>query len=187
MRWRAGEFHPHKLARTEALAGIALASFKARAAAFAIDFFTVVAVYSPLYIVFKYAFLRMRGVAPKDINIHLDFGWHDIGSLVALVVYFGLLAYWWNGQTLGKRLFKIRAVSLVGERITLWQSVERALGYGASALEGGFGFLQYFIDGNHCCVHDRIAETIVVKEPRLVKVMPEEYMRDGLGDENVQE
>jgi uncharacterized RDD family membrane protein YckC len=181
IKWAAGNYHPHEPEHAEALAGTALASFKARAAAFAIDFFTVALAYAPLYIAFEEVLLRLRGVAAKDIHIHLDFGWHDIGSLVALVVYFGLLAYWWNGQTLGKRLFKIRAVSLVGERITLWQSVERALGYGASALEGGFGFLQYFIDGNHCCVHDRIAETIVVK------VLPEEHMRDGLGDENVQE
>jgi len=113
--------------------------------------------------------LRWRGVDPKNVNIHLEFGFHDLGSLVALVVYFGLVAYWWDGRTLGKRLLKIRAVSLIGERITLWQSVERALGYGASALEGGFGFVQYFIHGNHCCVHDRIAETIVVKEPRKVE------------------
>jgi len=55
-------------------------------------------------------------------------------------------------------------VSLVGERITLWQSVERALGYGASMLEAGTGFLQYFTHHNRCCVHDRIAETIVVSE-----------------------
>jgi uncharacterized RDD family membrane protein YckC len=166
--WKAGKFHPHELARAEALAGVALASFGARAAAFAIDFFLVVLAYSPLYIGFEYLRLRFRGV--KDINIHLEFGFHDIGSLVALVVYFGLLAYWWNGRTIGKRLLRIRAVSLTGDRITLWQSVERALGYGASALEGGFGFVQYFIHGNHCCVHDRIAETIVVKEPRKVEL-----------------
>jgi len=30
------------------------------------------------------------------------------------------------------------------------------------ALEGGFGFLQYFIHPNRRTVHDRIAETIVV-------------------------
>jgi len=30
-------------------------------------------------------------------------------------------------------------------------------------LEAGFGFMQYFTNPNHCCVHDRIAETIVVK------------------------
>jgi len=167
--WKAGKFHPHEPARAEALAGTALASFGARAAAFAIDFFLVVLAYSPLYIALDYVLLRWRGVAPKDINIHVEFGFHEVGSLVALVVYFGLLTYWGNGRTLGKRLLRIRAVSLVGERMTLWQSVERALGYGASALEGGFGFVQYFIHGNHCCVHDRIAETIVVKEPRKVR------------------
>ena len=166
--WKAGKFHPHEPARAEALAGVALASFGARAGAFAIDFFLVVVAYSPLYIEFEYLLQRWRGV--QDIKIHLEFGFHDIGSLVALVVYFGLLAFGWNGQTIGKRLLKIRAVSLIGDRITLWQSVERALGYGASALEGGFGFVQYFLHGNHCCVHDRIAETIVVKEPRKVKV-----------------
>lgn len=31
-------------------------------------------------------------------------------------------------------------------------------------LEGGFGFIQYFIHPNHRTVHDRIAETIVVKD-----------------------
>jgi hypothetical protein len=37
------------------------------------------------------------------------------------------------------------------------------LGYYASSLEFGFGFLQYFIDYNRRTVHDRIAETIVIK------------------------
>jgi uncharacterized RDD family membrane protein YckC len=169
IRWAAGKFHPHEPAHAEALKGTVLASFGARGAAFFIDFFLVALAYSPLYVAFEYLLLRFRGVDPKDIKIHAEFGWHDIGSLVALVVYFGLLAYWWNGRTIGKRLLRIRAVSLISDRITLWQSVERALGYGASALEGGFGFVQYFIHGNHCCVHDRIAETIVVKEPRKVK------------------
>jgi hypothetical protein len=38
----------------------------------------------------------------------------------------------------------------------------RSLGYGASALEGGFGFIQYITHPNAQTVHDRIAETIVV-------------------------
>jgi uncharacterized RDD family membrane protein YckC len=59
---------------------------------------------------------------------------------------------------------RIRVVSLVHHRITFWQAMKRALGYGASILEGGFGFFQYFTNPNRCCVHDRIAETIVVKE-----------------------
>ena len=55
------------------------------------------------------------------------------------------------------------------DRITFWQAVERALGYGASMLEGGFGFFQYFIYPNRRCVHDRIAETIVIKDPARIK------------------
>jgi len=44
----------------------------------------------------------------------------------------------------------------------LWQSFERALAYGASFLELGFGFVQFFMHRNRQTVHDRIAETIVV-------------------------
>jgi len=60
----------------------------------------------------------------------------------------------------------IRVVSTSHERLSLWHSIERALGYAASALEGGFGFAQYFVHPNHRTVHDRIAETIVVDEGR---------------------
>jgi hypothetical protein len=44
----------------------------------------------------------------------------------------------------------------------LWQSIERALGYGAAILEGGLGFAQFFWDRNRMCAQDRLAETIVV-------------------------
>jgi uncharacterized RDD family membrane protein YckC len=57
----------------------------------------------------------------------------------------------------------------VHRRMTLWHSFERALGYGASALELGFGFFQYFIHPNRRTVHDRIAETIVVRDSALAR------------------
>jgi uncharacterized RDD family membrane protein YckC len=60
----------------------------------------------------------------------------------------------------------IRIVSLSHERISLWHSVERALGYGASLLEAGSGFFQYGVHPNKQTVHDRIAETIVVRVRR---------------------
>jgi hypothetical protein len=40
-------------------------------------------------------------------------------------------------------------------------AIDRALGYAASSLEAGFGFLQYFTHPNCQTIHDRIAETIV--------------------------
>jgi hypothetical protein len=60
---------------------------------------------------------------------------------------------------------KIRVVSLVHTHISFWHAVERALGYGATALEGGFGFIQFFIHPYRRCAQDRLAETIVVTEP----------------------
>jgi len=53
-------------------------------------------------------------------------------------------------------------MSLTTERMGAWQSIERALGYGAAVLEGGLGFLQFFWDPNRMCAQDRLAETIVV-------------------------
>jgi uncharacterized RDD family membrane protein YckC len=154
-------FDPHGTARAESLAGVPLASFGQRLAAYAIDFFLVILTYSPVEIARQYLVLTLQH-RPTDVHVVFDF--HDPGNIVWLVLYFGLIVWKTNGLTPGKRLMHIRIVSLIHERITLWQAVERALGYGASVLEGGFGFIQYFIHPNHCCVHDRIAETIVVKD-----------------------
>lgn len=147
----------------EALAGLPLASFGRRALAFFIDFFASVALFAAvaLPVIFLGA---KRGLFPE--HVHLDFDFHEWYSLLFIVLYFGLATYWGNGRTPGKRLCRIRVVSLVEERITLWTAIERALGYGASAAEVGFGFLQYFFHPNCRTVHDRIAETIVVDERR---------------------
>jgi uncharacterized RDD family membrane protein YckC len=146
----------------EALAGAPLASFGRRLAAFVLDFgFTAVVFMLGAIFVFG-PIVKKMGLLHHDL--HLTFDFHEWYSLVFLVLYFGLTTYWGNGQTPGKRLCKIRFVSLAEERITLWTAIERALGYGASAFELGFGFLQYFLHPNCRTVHDRIAETIVVDE-----------------------
>jgi uncharacterized RDD family membrane protein YckC len=79
-----------------------------------------------------------------------------------MVLYWGLTNYFGNGQTPGKWVARTRAVSLTGERMGLWQSIERGLGYGAAVLELGLGFLQFFWDRNRMCAQDRLAETIVI-------------------------
>jgi uncharacterized RDD family membrane protein YckC len=84
-------------------------------------------------------------------------------KLLIPVLYFGVITSCTNGYTLGKRIFKIRIVSTIHKHLTLWHSIERSIGYYASSLEFGFGFLQYFIDYNRRTVHDRISETIVIK------------------------
>ncbi len=87
-----------------------------------------------------------------------------ITELIIPVLYFGILAWAGKGRTPGKRLFGIRILSIVHPHLTFWHSVERALGYGAAALEFGFGFVQFFIHPYRRCAQDRLAETIVVTE-----------------------
>jgi uncharacterized RDD family membrane protein YckC len=87
-----------------------------------------------------------------------------INDIVVPILYFGVLLWKGKGRTPGKRLMKIRVVSIVHRHLSFWHSVERALGYGAAALEAGFGFIQFFIHPYRRCAQDRLAETIVVTE-----------------------
>ena len=148
--------------RINALDGTPLASFRRRAIAFAVDFVLLLAIYVGANLP---AALSRRGANGGDVVLEFN-PFDGLWGLVAMVLYFGLLTYVGKGRAPGKRLMSIRVVSTSRERLSLWHSIERALGYAASALEGGFGFAQYFVHPNHRTVHDRIAETIVVDEGR---------------------
>jgi uncharacterized RDD family membrane protein YckC len=156
-------YDAHETARMQELHGMPLAPFWRRGAAFLFDFFFSFGLF--LAVLLPGGRLAAdHGYISDDLNLKFSFGnWY---SFIVLVVYFSLATWWGNGRTIGKRLFGIRVVSLVHPRMSLWHSVERALGYGASILEFGFGFVQYFIHPNRRTVHDRIAETIVVVEPK---------------------
>jgi uncharacterized RDD family membrane protein YckC len=166
-------FDPHSSTHAKTLAGLPLASFRQRAIAILIDFALIALIWLPAKMGLQYLIQQKLHVPEElyhsasghviarfDLERTLDLGW-----TVALVGYFGVFVSATNGLTPGKRIMRIRVVSLEHKRITPWQAIERALGYGASALEGGFGFIQHFLYKNHACVHDRIAETIVVREP----------------------
>ena len=163
-RWQGGLYHPHETQRMLALAGRELASFRRRSAAIAIDMLALILVFVGLAIPVALWYEHHR------IDAHIEFNpFENWYSTLLPVIYCGLVVWRTNGLTLGKWLTGIRIVSLTRERITLWQSVERALGYGASLLEAGSGFIQYGIHPNKQTVHDRIAETIVVRERRNQK------------------
>ncbi len=163
------EYHAHETARMQELDGIALADFRPRAAAFIAD--VVFALASVMVVVMIWGLAKWLIETGGDTSRHrvYNFNLHDeptrmVFELVVPVLYFGLSGYFWNGRSPGKRIFGIRVVSLVDERITLWQSIERALGYGAAALEFGFGFAQFVIHPFRRTAQDRLAETIVVTE-----------------------
>lgn len=180
-------YNARETERMREIHGWPLAPFWRRALALAIDFLIAGTLF--MLIVYPIALLlfRLKVIQPEgDLILKMNFfqNWY---SVVWLVLYFGVATYWGNGKTPGKALLKIRSVSLVHERIGLWHSMERALGYGASALEFGFGFVQYFIHPNRRTVHDRIAETIVVLEtrPRGVRFPCHDRVRDGKMDADI--
>lgn len=164
-------YNSHGTKNRQKLEGSELASFPSRAFALIIDFFIGSLLFIPVAL--AVVFIEIRFLQHRDLVIDLNFyeNWY---SIAWFVFYFGLSTYLGNGQTIGKRLLKIRVISLVHTRMSLWHSIERALGYGASILEFGFGFIQYFIHPNRRTVHDRIAETIVVKENRLSSIITDD-------------
>ena len=152
-------FQPHPDSQLAALTGKRLAPFGRRLMAFILDF----AIATTMFILAAGPVAALLERMGRHYRIHFGFfdNWY---SIVWLVTYFGLSHYWGHGRTIGKRIFKMRVVSLTHDHLSLWHAIERALGYGASALEAGFGFLQYYIHPYRQTVHDRIAETIVIDE-----------------------
>jgi uncharacterized RDD family membrane protein YckC len=147
------------------LEGVALASFGRRAAAFFLDIVGAALVFVVVAVPGAYLYDRFH----PGHSTHLDFapfgaeGHGNWYSVLAFGLYITLSLYLSNGWTPAKRLLGIRVVSTTDRRLSLWQSIERAVGYGVSAAELGLGFLQYFTTPNCRTTHDRIAETIVVR------------------------
>jgi uncharacterized RDD family membrane protein YckC len=164
-------YDSHQSKRMEEVHGAPLASFRRRAAAFVLDILIMSLLFMVLVGSLMLLLLKVGWVQPTDkfafalnINPH-SVAWVNWYSVAWAVLYFGLATYFGRGRTPGKALLGIRVVSLAHERLSLWQALERGLGYGASMLEFGFGFIQYFIHPNKQTVHDRIVGTIVVRDP----------------------
>jgi uncharacterized RDD family membrane protein YckC len=168
-------FKAHETAWLLELDGIELADFWQRALAFLIDATTAFAVFLVSLIVLDFVINIWRahhGMGQYSINIKGETKAEELltDSLVP-AIYFGLTTWLGKGRSPGKRLLRIRVVSLVHRHLSLWHAIERALGYAAATLEFGFGFAQFFIHPYRRTVQDRIAETIVVKEASFRKLI----------------
>ncbi|MFC0552305.1 RDD family protein [Planotetraspora thailandica] len=88
------------------------------------------------------------------------------------VLYYGLAHAQW-GQTIGKRVVKIKVVSVsTGQVPAFGQAAIRALFFLGAPLVPYVGWLLALVDltwmgldGRHQCLHDRLVRTIVIKKP----------------------
>jgi uncharacterized RDD family membrane protein YckC len=148
-------FHLHSAGRAAQLAGLPLAALWQRFMGYLVDLVVAIILWAPM----EYLWRRYIG---HQTSIVMKWDFHEAGNIVVMLLYWGLATYFTNGRTVGKWAVRSRVVSLTGERLGLWQSFERALGYGAAVLEGGIGILQIFWDTNRMCAQDRLAETVVL-------------------------
>jgi uncharacterized RDD family membrane protein YckC len=173
-----------KILHSNQLEGLELADFTRRFFALFIDLFVLlITLYAIGTILDYFGFIdfglkigistgkTIHNLPSISNDTHLDVPEYlkIIFKLSIPVMYFGLISSMTNGYTIGKRILQIRIVSTSHRHLTIWHSIERSLGYYASSLEFGFGFLQYFIDYNRRTVHDRIAETIVIRVKKMRK------------------
>ena len=154
----------HETAEELALEGLPLASFRQRALSHIVD----VAVLALIAVAMAAGAALWEHFVRGKADINLKFGNETEAegehNIIILVVYHGLFNYFANGRTPGKWVAGTRVVSLTGARLGRWQSIERALGYGAAMLEFGLGFAQIFWSANRMCAQDRLAETIVIDQ-----------------------
>jgi uncharacterized RDD family membrane protein YckC len=73
-----------------------------------------------------------------------------------------------TGQTIGKMAAGIRVVGtsaddVINDRVSFGRAVLRTAGYFASLLPAGLGFVPAFIGRDHRALHDRLADTRVVR------------------------
>ena len=152
-----------------------LATIRKRFVAFFIDWIVLVIIYLSIIILFSLFNMNISTINVHsifDVEIEMDNTHTYLITFLKIlfgllpVLYFSILFYFCKGQTIGKYFLRIKVLSLYHEHLGLWHCIERSLGYFASALEFGFGYIQAFWNPNRMTLHDKIGETIVVGLPR---------------------
>ncbi|MDH3530533.1 MAG: RDD family protein, partial [Acidobacteriota bacterium] len=102
--------------------------------------------------------------------------------------YFVFFEWWFNGQTPGKRLFKLRVIREDGRPITVWEAVARNIIRIVDAFPGFFlpvysiGLITIFLNGRDQRVGDLFAGTVVVRERADEAPSFDETFSQSIGD-----
>ena len=155
-----------------------LASIWIRLLAFFIDWLLIIAVFALIGNILKYFDVQFKTMYISEFN-NVEFAESKMDSTTKAILtwslssvpilYFTLLMYFSKGRTLGKWILGLRILSIYHSQVSFWHCLERSLGYVASTLEGGLGFLQAFWNPNRMSLHDKIAETVVIRLPGKTK------------------
>ncbi len=155
-----------------------LASIPGRILAMLIDLAIIVVIFSIIDKAFDWIGLGITNIKMTNI-FHIDIEAKNMneGNIQIFktclgfvpIIYFALTTYITNGQSIGKKILGIKIISIYHHRIGIWHCIERSLGYVASTLELMIGFYQVFWNPNRMTLHDKIADTIVIKSRKKKK------------------
>ena len=108
-------------------------------------------------VIFVEAVYRQTTPAPEKL--------YPLGLVILPFLYFTFFEAYNNGQTLGKRLFKIRVVKFNGKPITIWQSLIRNILRIIDEIPGFYlvGFLIVVFTDYNQRLRDLAADTAVIK------------------------
>jgi hypothetical protein len=108
--------------------------------------------------------LKGRADRPNVVSFLESFVKDEFGLGLGWVgLYFVATVALFRGRTPGKKMTGIRIVRLNGKPIGWWAAFERFGGYAAGFATGLLGFAQVFWDDNRQGIHDKIAETAVIR------------------------
>ena len=82
-----------------------------------------------------------------------------------ITVAYSVIFWAWRGQTPGMMLLNIKVLRGDGTKVSGGYAVLRYLGYIVCFLTLGIGFLWIAFDSRKQGIHDKIADTVVVKLP----------------------
>lgn len=92
-------------------------------------------------------------------GLRLGFSGSLLGALYSVLLWVN-----WNGQTIGKKVMKIKVIREDGKPLDYKEAIIRYLGYILSAMALGLGYFWVIWDEKKQGWHDRLAGTLVVKE-----------------------
>jgi uncharacterized RDD family membrane protein YckC len=98
-----------------------------------------------------------------------------VASLITMFYIVGMTV--WQGQTLGKMVTGIKVIRTDSSSPDITHSVRRFLGLMLSVAILGIGLLWIAFDSRKQGIHDKIADTYVVKLPVRQLMLTESYMR----------
>jgi len=98
-----------------------------------------------------------------------DDAYKVIKEYIITLLYF-VLFFRYGGRTPGKRFFGLKVIDLEGKpRLSWYQCFERAHGYVCSGLFASLGFWQVLWDRHGLTMHDKIADTTVIRVPKKAR------------------